>query len=161
MLQTLTIPELCLGLFALCALFAAARDVTSYKIDNEIPLLIAVLFIPFAILNPVSWTFHAITALGIFLAGFICFQRGWLGAGDVKFLSATALWAGPALILEFLTITTLAGGVLSLVWLTRSYAFLLFPSSRKVLATPRGAPLPYGVAITFGALFVIWQLAAL
>jgi len=45
------------------------------------------------------------------------FQRRWLGAGDVKLLTAIGCWLGPLLLVYAVLTSAVLGGVLSLLWL--------------------------------------------
>ena len=56
-------------------------------------------------------------AVAVFALGALGFAVGALGGGDVKLLAASSLFAGPALLPDFLMVTALAGGVLGLATL--------------------------------------------
>jgi len=85
----------------------------------------------------------ALAAGFLFLAGAGAFARGWLGGGDVKLMSALGCWAGLSGLGEFVMMTSLAGGALSLVYAGRALV------KRVPL---RQVALPYGVAIALGGL---------
>jgi len=70
-----------------------------------------------------------------------------MGGGDVKLLTALALWIEPTAFLQLLIIMAIAGGVLTIVM--GGYHFLQNQKERLAI--------PYGVAIAFGGL---WVLAA-
>jgi prepilin peptidase CpaA len=94
-------------------------------------------------------------ALAVFLAGAVLFARGLIGGGDVKLLSAAALWAGADGVALLLAVAGLLGGVLALALLTPLGA--RFSAQRRAAADPVGAgrvPVPYGVAIAAAALIV-------
>jgi prepilin peptidase CpaA len=100
---------------------------------------------------------------GVFAAGALLFARGLVGGGDVKLLSAAALWAGPAATPELLVVTAALGGALSLFLLSPfgahvSLAGRLFfgPPGAAAIEDER-VPVPYGIAIAGAALFVILQ----
>jgi len=86
----------------------------------------------------------------------------YCGAGDAKLFAATALWAGPELILPLGLYTTLAGGVMVLfMWFQHRLARA--PSASMILLTPTDAnfskqPMPYGAAIAVGGLYVAFTL---
>jgi prepilin peptidase CpaA len=130
------------------------RDLAERTISNRLNLAVAVL-------APVSWWSAGLspwpdialqigvaTLVFLFFAG--AFAVGMMGGGDVKLLTALALWRVPLLpgepsfapLLALLTIMALAGGLLTLVML--------------VLHRRSGAPgkpeIPYGLAIAVGAL---------
>ena len=95
-----------------------------------------------------------LVAGALLLIGFGLFAFGHIGGGDVKLLAASALWAGPELILAFLLLTAMAGGLLSAALLVQNrYGWVLgFASGDE------GAVVPYGVALAAGGLFVSFTL---
>lgn len=88
-----------------------------------------------------------LVALAVFGAGVGLFRFGLLGGGDVKLISALALWAGPAGILQFLLLTSFAGGPLSLACLAAS-AWRRRDRPARMWSR---IDVPYGVAIALGA----------
>lgn len=89
---------------------------------------------------------HVAVAVAAFLTAAVLFRLGWMGGGDVKLIGALALWAGPAGIVEFMVLTSLAGGVVSLACLAwAGWARL----RHRAPAGP--VQVPYGVAIALGA----------
>ena len=92
----------------------------------------------------------------VFVVSFALFLAGRFGGGDVKLLTASALWAGPSLIISMLVVMAVTGGALAvLVWavqLLRRYR----PASYGDVSLTTAAyavpnRLPYGVAIAAGA----------
>lgn len=145
--------------FALLAAGAAVSDLRSLTIPNTISLAICLLY-PAWVLSaaqPVDWPGALLVALFVLVAGFLLFARGWAGAGDVKLLAACALWAGPDLLAQYLFYTALAGGGLSLaLWLRHRWQRaggigLSFADAEEDFGHK---PMPYGMAIAAGALFV-------
>ncbi|MFO1127367.1 MAG: prepilin peptidase [Rhodospirillales bacterium] len=144
--------------FAFFALLGAAAviDVRTLRIPNEICLSILILY-PAHVLTgggAITWL-PAGLALAVFVAGFVPFGLRWMGGGDVKLMAVVALWAGPPLIVDFLVLTALVGGV---------FAVAMLAPSRFVLATALdavgadrlrdavlGRSIPYAVAIAIGA----------
>ena len=53
-----------------------------------------------------------VCAVGMFGLGTLAFAFGAMGGGDVKLAAAASLFAGPALMLDFVTVTALVGGFL-------------------------------------------------
>jgi prepilin peptidase CpaA len=88
-----------------------------------------------------------LVAVAVFGAGVAFFRFGLLGGGDVKLMSALALWAGPSGILQFMLLTSFAGGPLSLACLA---AWFWRRRHRRLRVFPR-VEVPYGVAIALGA----------
>jgi prepilin peptidase CpaA len=137
--------------------WAALRDAMSFRIPNWVSLGILLLY-PLHVLTsatPVDWQTGLVTAGLVFLAGFLVFAKGICGGGDVKLLSAAALWAGTTLLFPLIMVMALTGGVLSgAAWLSNI--------QRKRRGQPQSGEtpdlsathVPYGMAISFGAALV-------
>jgi prepilin peptidase CpaA len=148
------------GLLAL----AAVSDVVEYRIPNRIVLAITALY-PVHVLaasHRVDWTGALLVMAVVFAGGFVLFASGRLGGGDVKLATATALWAGPAVVLDYLLVTALVGGVMGLVMATKyrfALALAIDPAGKRgfrdVLLSD---VMPYGVAIAMGGFLVAGRL---
>lgn len=153
---------LALGFLALL-LAAAVTDVRSFRIPNVIPVAVGVLFLPYALLAQASaqviWAL--LGALGVFAIGCIGFRFRVLGGGDVKLLAAASLWAGPALLVSFLQVTALAGGVFAAALLLRHrYGRTTERASDAAQGRAAPGPLPYAVPVAAGGMWVCLQLLA-
>ena len=106
----------------------------------------------------------ALGVSGLVLAmGFALYSFRWFGAGDVKFLAAVAMWAGPAHILTLWLTTAIVGAALAMITAT-SFRFLLpYMAAGTRFDADMGRlmklQIPYGVAIAAGGLVVAAQLA--
>lgn len=140
------------GLVCAACLF----DITVRCIPNTVCLLLIALY-PAIFATPAApdpvWAGVA-TGLAVFAAGAVVFAAGWLGGGDVKLLSALALWAGPAHLAGFLLITALAGGVLALAALVYARLVAVVPALAIGSRVTTQMTLPYGVAIACGGIWV-------
>jgi prepilin peptidase CpaA len=143
---------------------AVVEDFRRLVIPNLLPIMLVALWpVYFAAVAP-SWSgaLAAIAcALAVFIVGAFLFARGYLGGGDVKLLSAAALWAGPAGTPGLLLLTGILGGALAL--------FLLMPLGAEIASMARTAlsrrsmpietampnAVPYGVAIAAAAVITI------
>ena len=149
-----------------CAV-AVATDVAARRIPNALTLSLALAAL--IIHATQGWTSLAvaIAALcGVTFVGFLAFNFGWLGGGDVKLLAAAAAAFGFPDALSFLLYTAIGGGVLAIVFavatgrfapVMRSVVLILRPFAFKGTApVPPRNPimLPYGCAIAFGAVLV-------
>ena len=179
---------LCLTLLAGLLVTGALIDIESRRLPNWLTSSVAGLYALFVVVSPtpVDWTGAFVVGGLTFAAGFVLFALRLMGGGDVKLMAAIALWAGIDHIAIFLIVTSLAGGLLSLVMLmlrrfTRSpIAIFLAPLAgeitRRLLrpAAAAGNPspaalededltasLPYGVAIAAGGFSVIYALLKL
>lgn len=113
-------------------------------------------------IGDVLWTIGA--AALVFAAGLLFFARGWIGGGDVKLVSATALLVGFEDTLPFLLWMALAGGVLSVLVLLWDFAHRrrARPDTGAASAMRAedtiGQPVsvPYGIAIAVSAILILF-----
>jgi prepilin peptidase CpaA len=140
-----------LGLLAATLVWIAVVDVRTYTISNGINLAIA-------LVAPVYWLSAGVpilpdaglriaVAAGVFLLFAIAFYLNAMGGGDVKLAGALALWFPPMATVKLVVLTSLAGGVLTLI-VAGLHRF------RKKEGRPE---VPYGVAIAFGGLWLLAQ----
>src|SRR5437667_1282284 len=152
----------------LLLLYVATIDIATRLIRNEICLVLALLGIASQFAGPMQVTESLIAATILLLLLIVIYQRGWIGGGDVKLLVALAIGLPLIGVIQLLTVTALAGGVLAVVHLTMRllpYPRLAPAGSsfvRRVYAIERWrhlrhAPLPYGVAIACGGIWTILQ----
>src|SRR3954471_21699283 len=146
-----------LFLETLLLLYVAMIDIATRLIRNEICLMLALLGIVRQFASPMQVTESLIAATILLLLLIVIYQRGWIGGGDVKLLVALAIGLPLMGVIQLLTITALAGGVLAMLHLI--LRLLPYPKLapvgasfvRRVYAIERWrqlrrAPLPYGVA---------------
>jgi len=147
---------LTLSAVAFASGWSAVSDIRAYTIPNWASLLIsasflvAALFTPCAPLVPGLLTGAAVLVLGLGL-----FALGWMGGGDVKLFSALALWSGPSRLASFTLVTSLAGVALALFML--SPLRRLAPAASEEARSAARQPMPYGVAIAVGGVWLLIQ----
>jgi prepilin peptidase CpaA len=150
----------------LLLLYVATIDVATRLISNEICLALVLLGIAGQLASPMQVAESLIAAAILFLLLFVIYARGWMGGGDVKLLVALAIGLSLTGVIQLLTVTALAGGVLALVHLMMRllpYPGLAPAGSslvRRIYVVERWrhlrhAPLPYGVAIACGGIWTI------
>lgn len=133
---------------AIALLVAAFTDLRSRHISNKLNAVIALgapLFwwatgLSF---SDIAWQLGVALLALVILAGL--FAMRWMGGGDVKLLSALALWVKPAVFLDLIIAVALIGGVLTLAF----GAWHIARRQHDRLA------IPYGVAIAAAALLVL------
>lgn len=151
----------------LLLLYVATLDVATRLIPNEICLALALLGIASQLAGPTQIAQSLIAAAILFMLLLIAYTRGWMGGGDIKLLAALAVGLPLMGVIQLLTITALAGGVLALVHLMMRVlpSPKLAPAGsslvRRVYAIERWrhlrrAPLPYGVAIACGGIWAVF-----
>src|SRR5437763_5927893 len=153
--------NLVLVAFILLMATAAFEDFRRFIIPNPLTVGLCVLWpLYFAAAPSLAAALAAIgCGLAVFVVGALLFARGYVGGGDVKLLSAAALWVGPAGIANLLLLTGILGGALAL--------FLLVPAGARIVSAARGALgqvaaeatapryVPYGVPIAIAAVIVV------
>ena len=135
--------------FAIALLYAAFTDIRERRIANWLNIGIAAGAPLFWFASGMAvWPDMAIQlalAFVVFWAFAGLFALGMLGGGDVQLLGAVALWLTPMSFLNLLLVMAFVGGAIA-VW------FVM----RRVIFKPKTpGTLPYGVAITAGALWVL------
>ena len=159
MISALTAFHIAVLLAAAILLIAAAiTDARRYRIPNAVCLGLMGLFPAFVLTAPraIEWDQHLMVFGLVLLSGFAMFIGNLAGAGDIKLLAATGLWAGPHLVAVFLIITAIAGGILALIMALLTYA--RNRSGRRAVALAK-VPIPYGIAIATGGLSTIYMLS--
>src|SRR3954447_6538859 len=152
----------------LLLLHVAMIDIATRLIRNEICLALALLGIASQLSSPVQVAGSLIAATILLALLLVIYQRGMIGGGDVKLLVALAMGLPLIGVMQLLTITALAGGVLAVLHLMMR----LLPNPKLAPAGAsfvrrvytierwrhlRQAPLPYGVAIACGGIWTIFS----
>jgi len=137
-----------LGALAIALLFAAFTDLKRRQIDNWLNGAIAAAAPLFWLASGLGWADVA-WQLGIAVATFaalaVLFALRAMGGGDVKLLTALALWIKPAWFLQLLIVMAVAGGVITVVF----GCWHIARHRRDRIA------IPYGIAIAGAGLWVI------
>lgn len=138
-----------LGLLAALLVAAAVCDLKKREIPHTIVIAIALLAIPFWVAGGLAFWPDVAAQVGVALIIFAIFAGmfafGWIGGGDVKLLTALALWLPWQAVVMLLVIMSLAGAAVT-------FATVIWSRVRHSNATPE---IPYGVAIAFAGLWLI------
>ena len=159
-----------LTVFPAMLAFAAATDLLTMTISNWVPILLVVAFTAVAVLFGITGqtVLTSVIASGLTLLLFFgLFAFGWLGGGDAKLAAASALWLGLDLLLEYLLVTAVLGGMLTgMLLLVRLIPLPVFAFRWNWLSRlhDRRNGAPYGVALAGAALLLyphsaIWKAA--
>ena len=98
---------------------------------------------------------NALVFTGLLLVGTPLFAAGKMGGGDVKLLAATGLWFDLQSAFMMLILVLVAGGILALfIVLMRLFGWSE-ETRKRVEVLRRGGGIPYGVAISCGAILAI------
>ncbi len=137
--------------------WAAISDLLRGTIPNAANTAMFVLWVAWVISGAeASIGYSFLIGAGVFALGAVLFQLGQMGGGDVKMLTALAIWAGPSEFLVFLIQVAFAGGILTIVWLT--HMRFVAPAIGRMPANVTERFVPYGVAIAAGAYLMIARL---
>ena len=147
-------------LFLFPALMVApmSSDITTMKIPNWIPATLIAGNLTISYWLRLSWTdvfLNFSCGAAILILSGALFQRGWVGGGDAKLASATAVWIGWGSILDYGLAAAIFGGLLTIFILV----FRTAPLPRVLAAQGWIARLhdgrngiPYGIALAAAGL---------
>jgi prepilin peptidase CpaA len=147
-------------LFVFAMLSAAVTDLTTYKIKNNLILMLLFAYFAFAPIAGITGQEigRSIAVAGvILLLTFALFAAGWIGGGDAKLATVSALWLGADNVVAYVLFLSLIGGVLAgIVYFCRKWPLPQRLANTAWIARLRArAELPYGVAITLAGLCVL------
>lgn len=144
--------------FPLFMALAATSDLLTMKISNRLVLMLIVGFFVLALaLNFSLQQFMMHIAAGgvVLVFAFTFFAFGWVGGGDAKLASATALWLGFGITLPYLVYAALLGGALTLGLLAiRRYPLpaILMRVNWVARLHDQKTGIPYGIALAISGL---------
>jgi prepilin peptidase CpaA len=147
-----------LVLFPVLMVFAAFSDLFTMTISNRISIGLVIGFPILALaagmpLAEIGW--HLACALAVLSVTFTFFAFGWIGGGDAKLASATALWLGWEELADYGVLAALLGGALTLAILQMRRwplpGWVLAPAFMSRLAD-RANGVPYGIALAVAGL---------
>lgn len=161
------IQGLCVITFAVLAMVGGVRDLASFTIPNWISLGILAAFAVAVMAGyraPADLPGHLGAAAVVFAAGLVLFHCNVFGGGDVKLMTAAALWSGFSGLANLVLLVACFGGLLALALL----AGRLLPAGvmrasaglERLVSGRHG--MPYGVAIAAGVVteFIVLPLVA-
>lgn len=151
------------ALYALILVLAALGDLRSFRIPNPLPAALLALFalVAISLPLPIDGVSHGAAFVITLAVGLGLYVLGWLGAGDVKLMSAVALWAGLDLLPELAMVTVLGGGVLALalvaarITIVRVAGLSGVDRDRLPRLIVERARIPYGLPIAVGGLYIL------
>ena len=155
MIKGLVLPAVSLVLVA-----AAVEDMARLRISNIFQLLVVGLYAVWVAV--VGWENdiwrNGTVFLVVFMLGCGLFALRWMGGGDIKLLSACALWFDWQGVVPWLVYVTVGGGVLALLLMAgrRMVPQGVREGSSIALFEKKG-PIPYGVAIALGTIMALYM----
>lgn len=150
--------------------YACFSDLFTMRISNRVSVFVLGLF-PVAALaagmNASDVGLHLLTGLAVLAVSFTLFAFGWVGGGDAKLVAATAVWFGFEMVLEYVAVSCILGGALTLGLLyvrqqPLPAGFIEQPWIARLHEPTTG--IPYGIALGIAALMLlpgspVWKLA--
>jgi prepilin peptidase CpaA len=149
--------------YPLCLGYGVVSDVRRLIIPNGTCILIAVMFLPTALLSGMEFSavaWHYAVGAGLLVVAIGLFFRGLIGGGDAKLLAAAGIWTGPGDLWAYIGLVAVLGGILAVVILMAQK----FRNSIPILGAipwlggdaPDAQPTPYGVAIGLAAVYLFY-----
>lgn len=139
------------GGLAIALIVAAITDIKSRHISNKLNLAIALGAPLFWVASDMAFWPDMLWQIGaaavVFAIFAAVFAIGAMGGGDVKLLTAIALWLHPLSIVQLLVVMSIAGGLLT----------LMMVAAGKIRKAQTPVKVPYGVAISFAGLWIIHE----
>lgn len=157
------IEAVALIVFPTLMIFSAFSDLFTFTIPNRVSVLLVVVFLALAAYLQLSlreFASHASCGLAMLALTFTMFQLGWVGGGDAKLASATALWLGWGLLLDYGLVVSVAGGVLTLIIIElrrRDLPGALLSVGFIARLAEKTNGVPYGIALAIAGLLVYPQ----
>ncbi len=155
-----TLPMVTGAVVVATLVYALWRDTIEFRIPNWISVVIILAYVVEAALTGRAlhnWLWDASMATVVLLIGYALYSISGFGAGDVKLMTAVALFVTVDHFLSFVLGTMLLGGVVSLVILTANYVKDIVPVGGRYSTwlDRYRAFMPYGVAIAIAGILVI------
>ena len=164
-------------LFALLVIYGALSDLSTFRIPNWVSYGLIGLFAVYSLLVWLNTPFmpslefrmppvviNILIGLFVFVVTAVFWKLGYIGGGDVKYLTATSLWMGPQRMLIFIILLTGLALVFYVVvkFMTRwNFYFqgMRLPTFvKRILQKGDTNVLPYGFPIGVAALILIPSL---
>ncbi len=154
---------LIIAVFPCLMLAAATTDAVDMRIPNWLTSSLALAFPIAAMGTAMSFeTMGLHTAVGLagLVVGMGFFAAGWIGGGDAKLFAATLLWLGPETALAFTLLSTVLGGLLTLLLLSFRQLPMPAPLAARdwiMRLHDHKQGVPYGIALAAGGIIVFVQ----
>lgn len=157
--------------FPALMVFAAFSDLFTMTISNRVSIALVLVFfcLAFALRVPLGDIGqHLLCGLAVLTLTFLFFSFHWIGGGDAKLASATALWLGFDHLFDYSVDAALLGGALTLaILILRRWPLPSALVTHAWIARlhDRDSGIPYGIALAAAGLLLypetrIWLSAA-
>jgi prepilin peptidase CpaA len=158
-------------LFPAVMAYSAFSDLFTMTIPNRVSLLLIAAFVALALLTGMplkTFGLHIGAGLVVLTVTFTMFALGWIGGGDAKLAAAIGLWCGFGVLLDYLLIASVLGGLLTLAilyWRTSNLPGFALKVMWIFRLHHHKTGIPYGIALAAAGLIVypeteIWRAVA-
>jgi prepilin peptidase CpaA len=160
MSETVAQIVLLLGLPTVLA-YAAFSDLFSMRISNKVCLAVLGLFGAYALvagLSPVMVAWHLAAGCVVLVAAFVLFAFNWIGGGDAKLVAAASVWFGFGMLWEFIAVSAVLGGLLTVLLLfvrTLPLPVALVNVDWIAKLHDRQTGVPYGIALSIAGVLLL------
>jgi len=147
-------------LFSAAMIAAAVCDFFTMTISNKVSLGLIGGFLvvaAFTGMDVKAIGMHLLAGLAMLAISFSLFSKGWIGGGDAKLFAATAVWMGWPSLLEYVLITSLLGGVLTIAMLSLRnipMPHILEKQYWFFRLHHLDSGIPYGLALAAGGIYI-------
>jgi prepilin peptidase CpaA len=150
-------------------MLAAWRDIATRTIPDTVGLLlVAIGGFARTLDGALAIMLSLGSSLALFLLLMVAYSRQSIGGGDVKVMTAFSIGLPPIASYHFVVATAIAGGLLGVLYLalsrvpgrvcqTRRRSLLGRVLAIEAWRIRRCGPLPYGVAIAAGGIFILFH----
>ncbi len=147
-----------LAFFPALMALSASMDLLTFTIPNRICLSLALGYLVLAAslgVPAAEIVLNISCSMAVLALAFVMFNLGWVGGGDAKLASATALWLGWSSIVACGVIAAISGGILTLIILSARMAPLPAALGRFVWIARLHdckSGVPYGIVLALAGL---------
>ena len=144
-------------------LFSGLHDFAVRTVPNWVSLALFAIGAVLRLIEggPQSLAIGIAIAFAVLVLTFLFWRLGWMGGGDVKMLTAAAIFVPPLMVPFLISGTAIAGGILSMIYLAggvlvrrpqraRPPGFVRRALRCEQWRLSRRGPLPYAAAIAAG-----------
>lgn len=149
-----------LVVFPMLMAFSAFSDLLTMTIPNRVSIALVVVFAVLAVslqMPLATVALHLSCALAMLALTFVFFHFRWMGGGDAKLASATALWLGWDNLLDYWLIASIAGAALTLAIMELRRRELPSRLARLPFVARLGdasVGAPYGIALAIAGVLI-------
>lgn len=162
---------LILLIFPGAMVLAGISDLITMTISNWISIVLVAGFMVLSVWAGLGWNdigLHILVGFVALVAGFTCFSFNWIGGGDAKLFAATAMWMGWPDVVSYTLLSSVIGGLLTIVLVMQRNIPLPAGLVRhswiaRLHAVEDGVPYGFALAVTGLAIYPhsIWMARAL